>query len=63
MRVYSDEEMMARAQPLMGPGFNAWENLEEFSDSSDEEEESDNSRSEIDHIFTLHPNNNQFSQV
>ena len=39
MRVYSDEEMMARAQPMMGPGFNARENLEEFSDSSDEEEE------------------------
>ena len=43
--------MMARAQPLMGPGFNFAEHFEDFTDSSDDEESTE--RSTFERIFGI----------
>ena len=53
-KVYSDEEMMERAQPMMGPGYNHRKHHEEWPDSEDEEEElTVRSRFAIDNISGL----------
>ena len=36
-KVASLEELLAVSQPLMGPGFNADEHIEDWSDDSDDE--------------------------